>query len=108
MVKSNNYEKITSFKYDKKDFISARIISFYQEYLFGNIYNASNKNKEKIDEIIGEYVDRTKFFEYVQEKLTDIEGSNTDIDYYQNLDVNLKKLYKEFSEVVYVSTTKWL
>lgn len=103
-----NYERITSFVFDKDDFVSERIITFYQEYLFSGIYKPSAKNIKLIDEIIGEYTKKTKFYDFVKKKLTALELTNSDIDYYHNLDVNLKKMYKEFNNQIQVSNTKWL
>lgn len=103
-----NYEKITTFVFDKEDFVSERIISFYQEYLFGNIYKPNTQSVKKIDEIIGEFVRKGKFYQFVEEKLIELENSNAGLDYYQNLDKNLKALYKEYNSVVHVNTTKWL
>ncbi len=105
---TTNYERISSFVFDKDDFVSERIISFYQEYLFGSIYKPSIQNVKQIDEIVGEYTKKLKFYEFVKEKLIALELTNSDIDYYQNLDVNLKKMYKEFNNQIHVSNTKWL
>ncbi|MDD2434780.1 MAG: hypothetical protein PHO63_00820 [Bacilli bacterium] len=107
---SPNYNDIVNYNFDEDDFVSQRIINYYQEYLFGNIYKPQLKKIKVFDKIVWEYIKNDQFYQYVQYYLKELELSNSDLDYYEHLDRNLEKLYKDFDKnsLKKVVSTKWL
>lgn len=104
-----HYDEIISFNFKEDDFITERIINYYQEYLFG-IIKSNNYRIRVLDKIIYEYLTNSKFNRYAKEFLENLEVSNDDIDYYNNLDINLPRLYRmyEKNSLLVVSSTRWL
>jgi len=104
-----HYDEIVSFVFNEDDFITKRIINYYQEYLLG-VLNCNNYRIRSLDNTIYQYLNNIKFNKYVLNFLENLEDSNEDIDYYNNLDINLPKLYKRFEKesLEIVSSTRWL
>ncbi len=105
-----NYNEITNYNFDENDFVSQRIINYYQEFIFGNLYKPQPKKIKLFDKLVGEYIKDDKFHQYVQFHLKELELSNSNIDYYESFDENLEILYKEFEKnsLSKVVSTKWL
>lgn len=106
---SPHYDEIVSYVFNEDDFITKRIINYYQEYLLG-VIKCNNYRAKNLDQAIYEYLNNLKFYKYVQEYLENLEYSNEGIDYYNNLDINLPKLYKNFERdsLEIVNGTRWL
>lgn len=104
-----HYDEIVSFVFSEDDFITKRIINYYQEYLLGSI-KQTNYRIRNLDRTIYEYLKNIKFNKYVKDYLETLESSNDGIDYYNNLDINLSKLYKKFEKysLEIISGTRWL
>ena len=104
-----HYDEIVSYIFDENDFITKRIINYYQEYLLGTI-KCNNYRIRSLDKTIYEYLNNIKFQSYVYEYLEELEDSNDGIDYYNNLDINLPKLYRSFEKesLEVISSTRWL
>lgn len=104
-----HYDEIVSFPYREDDFVTTRIISYYQEYIFGVIEN-NNYRIRILDKTIYEYLTNIKFNRYSKKYLEDLESSNDEIDYYNNLDINLPRLYRKFEKesLEVVSGSRWL
>lgn len=103
------YDEIISFIFNEDDFITKRIINYYQEYLFG-VIKCNNYRIKVLDKTIYEYLTNSKFNKYAKEFLENLEQSNDDIDYYNNLDINLPRLYRmyEKNSLLVVSNSRWL
>ena len=103
------YDEIVSFPYKEDDFITKRIINYYQEYVFGNI-ESNNYRIRILDKTIYEYLTNIKFNRYSKKYLEQLESSNDEIDYYNNLDINLPRLYRKFEKenLEVVSGSRWL
>ncbi len=106
---ASNYDEIISFIFDEEDFITKRIINYYKEYLL-DTKGSDNKCIRELDESVYEYLTDNKFNIFVTNYLEELEESNDDIDYYNNLDINLPKLYKRFKSdsLNTISSTRWL
>ena len=103
-----NYDEIINFTFKKEDFITQRIIKYYQEYLFRKVGCTSYRIK-LLDKTIYEYLTNFKFNNYVKKYLKEIDDSDYEFCYYDNLDINLPKLYKNYeNENLYLSNTRWL
>ena len=103
-----HYNEIVSFEYDENDFITKRIINYYRSYLFEEP-NCNNYHIKNLDKVVYEYFINYKFNKYAKDYLEELELSYDNIDYYNNLDINLPKLYKKYKESLdLVSTTRWL
>lgn len=104
-----HYDEIVAFIFNEDDFISRRIIEYYQEYLVGTI-KSNNRRVRTLDKVVYEYFYNIKFNKYVHDYLEALEDSNEGIDYYNNLDINLPKLYKNFEKnsLEIINGTKWL
>lgn len=105
-----NYNEIINYNFDENDFVSQRIINYYQEFIFGNLYKPQPKKIRLFDKLVDEYIKNDRFYRYVQFYLKELELSNGNMDYYENLDENLENLYKEFEKnnLSKVVSTKWL
>ena len=103
------YDEIISFSFNEDDFITKRIINYYQEYLFG-VIKCNNYRIRVLDKTIYKYLTNSKFNKYAKEFLENLEESNDDIDYYNNLDINLPRLYRmyEKNSLLVVSSARWL
>lgn len=104
-----HYDEIVGTIFSEEDFISKRIIDYYQEYLVGTI-KSNNRRVRNLDKVVYEYFYNIKFNKYAHDYLEELEDSNDGIDYYNNLDINLPKLYKFFEKnsLELVNGTKWL
>ena len=104
-----NYDEIVSFQFKEDDFITKRIINYYQEYLFG-VIKSNNYRIRVLDKIVFEYLTNCKFNIYTKEFLEELEDSNDDIDYYNNLDINLPRLYRSYEKdsLEVISSARWL
>ena len=76
----NNFYKIKDFDYDNDDFITDKLISIYEDYIF----NIDEKNSEEIkrveilDLIIGKYIDDYNFRKEIKERIYSIRVYNND------------------------------
>lgn len=104
-----HYDSIVSFIFNEDDFITKRIISYYQEYLLG-VIKCNNYRVRALDRTIYEYLTDKKFNKYVINFLLELEDSNSDIDYYNNLDINLPKLKRKYEKdnLELISNARWL
>lgn len=103
------YDDIVCCVFEEEDFITKRIINYYQEYLLG-INKCNNYRVRALDKAVYEYLKNLKFNRFVREYLNELEDSNDNIDYYENLDVNLPKLLKQYekSSETCADTCRWL
>ena len=106
---AENYDEIVTFLPKEEDFITRRIINYYQEYLFG-VIECNNYRIRTLDRTIYEYLTNFKFNKYVKDFFKELEDSNEEFDYYNNLDINLPKLYRNYLKdgLNLVSSTRWL
>jgi len=104
-----HYDEIVSFPYKEDDFITKRIINYYQEYIFG-IIECNNYRIRTLDKTIYEYLTNIKFNNFSKKYLEKLEEANDEIDYYNNLDINLPRLYKRFEleNIEVISGSRWL
>ena len=104
-----HYDEIVSFVFKEDDFITIRIINYYQEYLLG-VIKCNNYRIRVLDKTIYEYLTNVKFNKYVTDFLEALENSNDGIDYYNNVDINLPRLYRSFQKdsLEVISSTRWL
>ena len=104
-----HYDEIVTFVFKEEDFITKRIINYYQEYLFG-VIKSNNYRIRILDKIIYEYLSNSKFNKYVTDFLEELEDSNDNIDYYNNLDINLPRLYRRYEKdsLELISSARWL
>lgn len=104
-----HYDEIVSFVFKEDDFITKRIINYYQEYIFGSI-ECNNYRIRILDKSIYEYLYNIKFNYFSKKYLEQLEQSNDNIDYYNNLDINLPKLYRRFEKdsLEKINVCRWL
>lgn len=104
-----HYDFIVAFVFSEDDFITKRIINYYQEYVVG-IIKCNNHRIRALDRSVYEYLQNIKFNKYVKDFLEELEESNDNIDYYNNLDINMPKLYRNFEKnsLEIVSGNRWL
>lgn len=103
------YDEIVCCVFEEEDFITKRIIDYYQEYLLGTI-KCNNYRVRALDKAVHAYLKNLKFNKFVKEYLNALEDSNDNLDYYDNLDVNLPKLLKKYEKSIVLigSSSKWL
>lgn len=107
-----NYDFIANFDVPKKDLISGDIKNNYADFITENIFRNTEINKVKrIDEILGEYVKKGKFYKLVQKtynnSIKDNEGNEYIFDFFEFMDF----LYSSYTEKTVVEPrkgTRWL
>lgn len=98
-----NYDKITNFLYEEDELFSKMLVDIYQQYIF-NIKTI--KSKIYIDEIMGLYIDKSNFYEFVRNNLSIDKLYNP----YEKVIKELKELYKKYEEdkLKKVNNARWL
>lgn len=107
-----NYDSITNFAIPRKDFISVEIKNKYVDFITDNILrNDELKNIKRLDEILGEYIKKGKFYKIIQKTynkpLTDEDGNEYIFDFYDLMDY----LYSSFEAKTIITPkkgTRWL
>ena len=98
-----NYYKITEFEFFGEDYMSQRIVSFYQKYIC-NIENFNDeelKKASKIDKIFAKYIDDYSFRKEMKKELLHVKSSVTNV-----LKVIIDNIIKIFDNYEISSTRK--
>jgi hypothetical protein len=100
---TRNYDDIVNFNYGVHDFVSKKIINYYQDYVLDSDNRVDNQNLlEFLDISVNEYIKNPKFYKYVQNAFQDIISN--EIVYIM---INLYKQYEE-DKIKDIENTKWL
>ena len=94
-----NYYKIEDFEYDSDDFITSKLISLYEEYIF-NINEKNNddiKRIETLDIILGKYVDDYVFRKEIKKQVMSISVRN-DSNFIESIVNSLINLFENYED----------
>ena len=94
-----NYYKIEDFEYDNDDYITDKLISLYEDYIF-NINEKNNddiKKIETLDIILGKYVDDYVFRKEIKKQVLNITV-NRDSNIIESIVNSLIKLFENYEE----------
>ncbi len=94
-----NFYKIKNFEYDSGDYVTAKLINIYEDYIF-KINEKDNNDLEKIenlDFILGKYVDDYTFRKEIKNGMLNIRVKRgTDI--IETIVMSLIKLFENYEE----------
>ena len=94
-----NFYRIKNFEYDNEDYITNRLISIYEDYIFNIDEKDVNELKkiEQLDYILGKYIEDYKFRKEIKNKVISIRVSKgSDIlDAIVNALIRLFESYEE-------------
>lgn len=99
----HHYDDIVNFDYNKEDFISKKIITYYQDYILDSNNKLENQNIiQLLDNAVNEYVKNPKFYRIVQSAFEDIISNE--------LVYIIVNLYRQFEDdgLKDIENTKWL
>ena len=94
-----NYYKIEDFEYDNDDYITDKLISLYEDYIF-NINEKNNddiKKIETLDIILGKYVDDYVYRKEIKKQVLNITV-NRDSNIIESIVNSLIKLFENYEE----------
>lgn len=94
-----NYYKISNYEFDDKDYISLKLISIYEDYIFNIDENdqVSIKKIEQLDTILGKYTDDYTFRKEIKNGILNVKvrRGNDVIDTIVNSLISLFENYEE-------------
>lgn len=107
-----NYDAVTNFVVAKRDSVSIDLKNKYADFITDNILRKDEiKNVKRLDEIMGEYIKKGKFYKLIQKTynkpLKDEEGNEFVFDFFDLMDY----LFSSFEEKTVVTPrkgTRWL
>ena len=93
------FYKIKDFEYDNDDYITDKLISTYEDYIFNiDINNADSLKKiERLDAIIYKYVEDYNFRKEIKTRIYDIKVSRND-NILESIVNSLIKLFENYEE----------
>ena len=106
-----NFYRIKDFEYDNDDYITDKLISIYEEYIF----NIDEKNPEDIkkieilDLVIGKYIDDFNFRKEFKDRVLNIKVSRQDnvLECIVNSLIKLFENYEEgYTRSIYIA--RWI
>ena len=99
-----NYDRVVNFLYENNDFISQILVDCYQKYL---VSIKSSISRSNIDNIMNIYVDKKRFYKYVQRYFN--HNLEEIYDTFDKVIMKLYRLYKNYESDKYrkISNSRW-
>lgn len=107
-----NFYKIVNFVYDENDYISDKLISIYEDYIFKiNVYNQDEiETVKKIDYVLGKYIDDYLFRKELYKELPQVRIKKNCTDILKAIVESVIAIFNNYQEYstrrIYIS--RWI